>query len=602
MKKRIIVLVLCLVFLMSGCKAYKVSVPAETATPEYHAQTTGVKAVGSYDSLYGYLDKVTEKQRKSRYGYDEISGLHAEYSLTTDGVMENSTAADTEKGSSVGYGTTNVMTEGIDEGDILKNDGDYLYFYENACYTQPGQLRIVKVDGKFMNTVSTININRNNMVTEFYLYQDQIIFILDNYEKNRTEMMFYDIKDRKNPKYQKIITQDGSCLASRMDQQYLYLITEKYNDYEETVTNEACVPKVDGCKVEADCIYVPEGTETKNFVTCAAISLGETMEVKSQISVLCSGDYFYMSEQNMYLCNTSWLGGSTKTEIMRISAEDGVLKMEAKGSVNGYQPDSFCINEYNGYLRLVMMQDISSVPQFTDDMKYSIEVDIAETPVTFSTLYVLDMDLKVTGEIPNIAEGEQVYSARFMGDIGYFVTFRTIDPLFSVDLSNPKNPVIIGELKIPGFSEYLHPYSEELLLGIGYDVEENHRNGVKLSMFNTSNPASVTEEQKKFLTEYEYSECMYDYNSLCIDSEKNIFGFSCEKYTDKTTYLDYVICSYDKKNGFKVHKTVSEDMMDVDTIRGTYVGDTFYTISYNKQIVATDLNTMEELGTYQFEE
>ena len=249
-----------------------------------------------------------------------------------------------------------------------------------------------------------------------------------------------------------------------------------------------------------------------------------------------------------------------------------------------------------------MMQDISPVSQVTDDMKYSIEVDTVEAPVTFSTLYVLDMDLKVTGEVPNIAEGEQVYSARFMGDIGYFVTFRTIDPLFSVDLSNPKNPVIIGELKIPGFSEYLHPYSDELLLGIGYDVEENHRNGVKLSMFNTSNPASVTEEEKKFLTEYEYSECMYDYNSLCIDSEKNIFGFSCHKYTNETTYLDYVICSYDKKNGFKVHKTVSEDMMDVDTIRGTYVGDTFYTISYNKQIVATDLNTMEELGTYQFEE
>lgn len=597
MKKKVLVFVLCMVFLMSGCKAYEVIAPEETPYSEQETNTMDVKAVGSYHSLYGYLDQVMEKQKNNGYGYDEIDRKDIKYSTSSDSAVQNSMAADTGKGSSGSYGKTNVMTEGIDEGDILKNDGNYLYFYEYD--TQQCELRIVKVDGKNMDTVSTIHMDTNKNVMEFYLCQDQIILIQGDFERNRTEAVFYDITDRKNPKYEKTIMQDGGCLASRMDQEHLYLITEKYNDYVAEVTNESCVPAVDGCKVKADCIYVPEEPETKNFVTCTSVSLGGTKEVKSSISVLCTGNYFYMSDQNMYLCNTFWDDIVAKTEIMRISAEDGILKMKAKGTVNGYQPDSFCINEYNGCLRLVMMQNMLSGSQAADAAEEDISVESSQMR-TFSALYVLDMDLDVTGEVSNIAEGEQVYSVRFMGDRGYFVTFRSIDPLFSADLSNPKNPVIIGELKIPGFSEYLHPYSGDLLLGIGFDVEENHRNGIKLSMFNIEDPASVTEEQKKILTEYEYSECMYDYNSLCIDREKNIFGFSCEKYTDEAAYMEYVICSYDKENGFTVHKTVSEDRMDVNTIRGTFVGDTFYTISYNKQIVATDLNTMEELGVYQF--
>ena len=97
----------------------------------------------------------------------------------------------------------------------------------------------------------------------------------------------------------------------------------------------------------------------------------------------------------------------------------------------------------------------------------------------------------MTGTIENLAKNERIYSARFMGDTGYFVTFRETDPLFSVDLSDPDNPKIIGTLKIPGFSEYLHPYGDGLLLGIGEEVDEKgvESNQVKLSMFDISDPS-----------------------------------------------------------------------------------------------------------------
>ena len=122
-----------------------------------------------------------------------------------------------------------------------------------------------------------------------------------------------------------------------------------------------------------------------------------------------------------------------------------------------------------------------------------------------NSLLVLDENLKVIGEIEDLAPGEQIYSARFLGDTGYFVTFRNMDPLFSVDLTNPKKPKILGELKITGFSEYLHPYDDNLLLGIGREISPDKGNfkGLKLSMFDISNPKNVTEIQKIVEKSYE---------------------------------------------------------------------------------------------------
>ncbi|MBO7151814.1 MAG: beta-propeller domain-containing protein, partial [Clostridia bacterium] len=120
---------------------------------------------------------------------------------------------------------------------------------------------------------------------------------------------------------------------------------------------------------------------------------------------------------------------------------------------------------------------------------------------TVNSLRVLDKDLKEVGKIENIAPDERVYSVRFMGDTAYFVTFRQVDTLFSVDLKNPKEPKIIGALKIPGFSNYLFPFGEDKLLGIGQDADEKtgRTGGIKFSIFDISNPANVTESAKTVL-------------------------------------------------------------------------------------------------------
>ena len=106
--------------------------------------------------------------------------------------------------------------------------------------------------------------------------------------------------------------------------------------------------------------------------------------------------------------------------------------------------------------------------------------------------------MQVCGNIGDLAEGEDIRSARFLGDIGYFVTFRNTDPLFSVDLSDPSDPKILGELKITGFSSYLHFYGENKLLGVGNEVdpETGAYTGIKLAMFDVSDPSNVKQLHK----------------------------------------------------------------------------------------------------------
>ena len=169
-----------------------------------------------------------------------------------------------------------------------------------------------------------------------------------------------------------------------------------------------------------------------------------------------------------------------------------------------------------------------------------------------------------------------MYSARFMGDIGYFVTFKQVDPLFSVDLADPENPKIIGELKIPGFSEYLHPYGDGRLLGIGMSVDEKGvaAEGVKLSMFDVSNPKNVKEAANFVLEDMYGSDVFYNYRAVFVDTEKNLFGFSA--YGDET---EYFVFTYDDINGFQ--EVFSRRLSGYYDTRGLYAGERFYLVAGN---------------------
>ena len=194
-----------------------------------------------------------------------------------------------------------------------------------------------------------------------------------------------------------------------------------------------------------------------------------------------------------------------------------------------------------------------------------------------NSVYVLDADLKTIGKIEDLAKNEQVYSARFLGDTGYFVTYEQTDPLFSVDFSDPENPKILGKLKIPGFSEYLHFYSDNLLLGIGMDTDKNGiTNGVKISMFDISDPSDVKEVSKYTLDQYYYSDVFSDYRAALVDPEKNLIGFPLSGSANQ-----YVIISYDKDQGFQVQMQEEVNGNSYLGTRGVYANEKFYVINGN---------------------
>jgi uncharacterized secreted protein with C-terminal beta-propeller domain len=204
----------------------------------------------------------------------------------------------------------------------------------------------------------------------------------------------------------------------------------------------------------------------------------------------------YVSLDNIYVTYPTWSDGQY-TSIYRISINGNALNFEAKGSVPGYVLNQYSMDENNGYFRL------ATTWQGTTQM---------------NNLYVLNMNLNLTGKLENLAPNERIYSARFMGDKAYLVTFRQVDPFFVIDLSNPENPKVAGELKIPGYSSYLHPYDENHVIGLG---KEN--NTVKLSLFDVTNVNSPAEVDKYVVEgDYSDSQALQDPKAFLFDKQKEL--------------------------------------------------------------------------------
>lgn len=289
-----------------------------------------------------------------------------------------------------------------------------------------------------------------------------------------------------------------------------------------------------------------------------------------------------MSSKNIYICETLWNSkdrGFTQTCIRKLSYDDGKITPIGQTRIDGTLNNSYSIDEYDGYLRMVVTLDSgsSNVMPLVEDLIVSSDEAAVEESATYNSLYILDENLTEVSRIENLAPDEQVYSARFMGDAGYFVTYRQMDPLFSVDLSDPENPEILGELKIPGFSEYLHPYGEGLLLGIGMDVDETGTvtNGVKVSMFDISDPTNVQEVEKYVIEDAFSTDVSYNYKAALVDAEENLIGFMA--YCDGGA--EYYVFSYED-DGFVCE--LEKNMLGYNSnVRGIYAGDRFYIVTAN---------------------
>lgn len=523
------------------------------------------------------------------------------------------------------YGKTNVQTEQVDEGDQIKNDGRYLY--QIACQVSEEVGNEENWGIQILDTQDGLQevafLDDFETVEEFYLWEDLLIAVERKYleasatplravkdlaisckyayESSYHEISIYNIEERTDPRKLRTFTLKGSYETSRISDGYFYSISrftaspgEGEEDY------EAYVPTLNGERMAADKIYCPEGAEGTSYLVLVSIDLQDPSAFADSRAVLAGNGFYYVSRRNIYMTqyrsvyqNQPSAEGkmSDKTTILKIAYRDGKFYAQAEGEIPGRLNDSFSLDEYEGYLRAVTTVQEYKAVQVTDDRTgEAIGYDYSDGKES-NGLYVLDSRLSVKGKIEGLAGDEIVYSARFLGNTGYFVTFRQMDPLFAVDLSDPADPKVIGELKVSGFSEYLHFYGEDLLLGIGMeaDAETGQQEGMKLSMFNLSNPAELTEEARLNLTDYNYSEALYNHRAVLIDTGENLIGLPAEGSNRGEYWQRYLVFSYE--DGSFVKKLEADIKAEDGAYyrsRGTFIGDRFYLLSENGNVKVYD--------------
>lgn len=494
--------------------------------------------------LKGYQQNWIEEETSAETSYAASGAMNSgsDKYYYSDGTEYGSAVADLSEGSKEGgkdYSTTNLQMEGVDESDIAKIDGSYIYTVEDKYIVitdiQDGKLEEVT---RFLPK----DCGAADRVMEIYVDGDQLILVVQGYEtslgesskagsdkensdkesadeeiavsdasedsafcykmngKSTTQIQVYSIVDRRNPEFEGRLIQDGYYNTSRKIGDVVYLFTQYHmtSDVVGYVEKEytSVIPKVNGEKVAAGEIYLPESSGESGILV-SSLDVNKPDKVLDSKLVISGYAQTYISKDALYLYEEDY-DGAMITNIAKFALDEGRISGVAATAVRGYVRDTFAINASDGYLRVL-----------TTD--YSTEDEV-------NALYILDENMKLTGQLTGIAPGEEIYAARFMGNTGYFVTYRNTDPLFTVDLSDPAKPEIIGELKVTGFSEYLHFWDDTHLLGIGYESDEKTGNieNIKLSMFNIENPGEVTEEAKLVLKDVDYSEALYDYKSVII--------------------------------------------------------------------------------------
>ncbi len=518
-------------------------------SPQASGQTElSLNKFSSYDELKTFLE--TSPQG----GHYILDGRGSQLEDSNSLGVQPPAATTAEAGTS-DYSKTNIQVEGVDEADIVKSDGEYLYIVSGNNLTivkayPPEEATVVSkitLDG----SISGIFINGNKLAifeTDYsvYLLYDGVAVRESSstaeekngtatedaapegsktvkYEPPTTSVKVYDISDKANPVLTRDFVIDGNYFSSRMIGDYVYVVVTMYTYYTQTDLALPRVQEEDDTEViqATDIYYCDLSDSSYTFTTIAAININDDdQEPTHETIVLGSSSGIYVSQDNIYLAfpDYSYQEDETmKTAIQRIKINGQAITIEAAGEVPGYILNQFSMDEHNGYFRVA-----------TTVYNWNLRTFAAEQ-TTRNNVYTLDMNLNIVGKLEDLAPGEQIYSARFMGNRCYMVTFRNIDPLFVIDLSNPATPTVLGELKVTGYSGYLHPYDENHLIGIGKETELDAKEdfawyqGIKISLFDVSDVSNPVEIDKFEIGDRGTdSPILYDHKALLFDKEKNL--------------------------------------------------------------------------------
>ena len=535
------------------------------------------------------------------------------------------------------FSETNEQVAGVSEGDIVKTDGQYIY----AMSPYDSKLRIIKAEGAKLEVVSTIAFD-GIWGAEFYLIgNDRLAVVGSEYipmesfpavnggnvaagaksatdyyswrSSDFTVLAIYDITDRAAPVDVRRVSMDGWRVSTRVIGDVVYLITNRqlwnipYDHADSKLILPYCRDTAQGdsfTPVAMDSIYyIPETSDSSYLLVGAVDVYGD--EALAPTAYLGAGSNLYMSRGAMYVTkwrwdeqvsgnareDTVWRGSGEKTDILRFAIDGTNIVYYGMGTVDGSPINQYSMDEYDGYFRIA-----------TTDWS------------TGTYITVIDItDMSVAGRTEPLAPGEQMRSTRFMGEMGYVVTFQNVDPLFTVDLSNPRNPIIKGELKIPGFSQYLHPVGNGMMLGIGRDTQETYTRdsrgvetvigfrdvGMKASLFDISDPYDPREIDVLALGEG-WTEVGNNPRALMCDSSRDLYGFVAETWNNKGNYTSAALLIQVENGRLSVStKLYQAGYIDVYNSRLCFIGEVLYLVR-NTGITAYNYNTYEIIGGVEF--
>lgn len=524
------------------------------------------------------------KKAKSREEIEEIILKNYNSSIYNDSASDykysasetQNAYADSIRGS--GFSQTNKQTLGIDEGDIIKNDGRYLYVVSGKY--KDYSLRIIDTETmKVLSKTSFYNDEDKELyIREIYLLGDRLVAVATDevdylggcclvYDETETSTIVLDIKDKASPQIMRETKQDGMYISSRMSGDTLYTVT-RYTVYgkNEAEAKKNSLPTINGQDFNYDSIYIMDDKAVSYICLSAYDTKNNNSEI-STLAVLGNCSNVYCSKNNLYVTGSEVSkNGNDFCVINAFSLNGSEIVFKAQGTVNGCVSSQYDLDEYNGTLR------IATTSYFNEKEKH------------LCSLYILDSELKIIGKLEDIADDEIIRGVRYMGDKAYIVTFKNTDPLFVIDLKDPTEPKITGEVKLPGYSGYLHPISENIILGIGYmgDDEDADLTSIKVSLFDVSDMTNP-KEISSFTQDNVICCVTDDPKAFIYNEEESYIALPVEYYFDKnfTGYGCYILSLEGNKITlkYKFDHEVNDVYDDLTFIRGAYIGDSFFTIS-----------------------
>ncbi|MDR0324543.1 MAG: beta-propeller domain-containing protein [Oscillospiraceae bacterium] len=599
----------------------------DAVTLEETIPKESLPAVGDMQTLLKLLKERGAFYDGSAYGSGGARNWFSDAPVPSEMVQEEMDAgagmasdAESEAGKNASHSETNEQVAGVNEGDVVKTDGKYIYALSG------NELRITEANGAEMRAVSRIEF-QDIWGAEFYLIGDKLAVIGQEHipmdimpvtskvdgeapdiawwypSRSATVLLVYDIADRANPYETRRVSMEGWNVSTRVIGDTVYLVTNKhvwvpYDNADSEIILPCARDTAEGEAFEPlglDRIFYVPGTDDSSYLLVGAVNINSD-ELFQPTAYLGAGSMVYMSRGALYVTKMRWVeasddtgrlvwGGRQMTDILRFAIDGTDVYYAGMGTVDGTPINQYSMDEYNGFFRIAT----------TDWQKGTLVV-------------VLDGNMNIAGRTEYLAPGEWMQSMRFMGDMGYVVTFENVDPLFTIDLKDPYNPKVLGELKIPGFSQYLHPVGGGLLMGIGRDTQELFTRdangnetvvgfrdvGMKVSLFDVSNPYDPKEVDVLHLGEG-WAEVSHNPRALMVDASRNLYGFTIDRWTQNRQGPSALILRVEgNRLSIAADLSMGEKFYTWNS-RLLFIGDTLY-LSHEQGIRAYDYYTFAESG------